>query len=89
MGNLSYRRTVSTPGNELFPFSFFLAEGGGVGGVEMNFGLKRTKELTKMSMAFCSKTHGAALEGQPCLGNVSNFCARMCDRVLFLMFFFY
>lgn len=38
----SYRRTVSTPGNELFLF-FFLAGGRGGGELlEMNFELKHT-----------------------------------------------
>ena len=107
VGNLSYRRTVSTPGNELF--LFFLAGAGGVGsylkwilslnilatacryGKLLNWlslhPVERAMELTRMSMAFCSKTHRAGLEGQLCLGNVSNFHARMCDRVLFLMFY--
>ena len=51
MENLSYRRTVSTPGNELFLFFSAGARGGGGGGgcggvcgelLEMNFELKHT-----------------------------------------------
>ena len=48
MGTLSYRRTASTPGNELFLFFWRGAGGGGGGGgaggelLEMNFELKHT-----------------------------------------------
>ena len=62
VGNLSYRRTVSTPGNERFLFILV----GGWGGelLEMNFELKHTSyslpvwEAVKLTDLICTHLKG-------------------------------
>lgn len=62
VGNLSYRRTVSTPGNERFLFILVGGRGGEL--LEMNFELKHTSyslpvwEAVKLTDLICTHLKG-------------------------------